>query len=158
MLCKNLNIVYKFNFKTFIYMYYQNILFLNASFFSKIWRFKILVILFPFFKILKQKTRSVSNKNSKMVIVRARYHLLCLRCCIFWAQLIMRFYYTNFCSKLVSRIHINLFNFLSFHLISQKPLSLNVVFDAYALFRLYLLLSSSDYCQCPKSAAFHIKL
>lgn len=83
MLCKTLNIVYKFNFKTFIYMYYQNILFLNASFFSKIWRFKILVILFPFFKILKQTTRSVSNKNSKMVIVRARYHLLCLRCFIF---------------------------------------------------------------------------
>lgn len=156
MLCKNLNIVYKFNFKTFIYMYYQNILFLNASFFSKIWRFKILVILFPFFKILKQTTRNVSNKNSKMVIVCARYHLLCLRCCIFRAQLIMRFYYTNFCSKLVSRIHINLFNSLSFHLISQKPFSLNIVFDA--LFRLYLLLSSSDYCQCPKSAAFHIKL
>lgn len=88
MLCKNLNIVYKFNFKTFIYMYYQNILFLNASFFSKIWRFKILVILFPFFKILKQTTRSVSNKNSKMGIVRARYHLLCLRCCIYYAILL----------------------------------------------------------------------
>lgn len=84
-----------------------------------------------------------------MVIVCARYHLLCLRCCIFRAQLIMRFYYTNFCSKLVSRIHINLFNSLSFHLISQKPFSLNVVFDANALFRLYLLLSSSAIAEAP---------
>lgn len=74
-----------------------------------------------------------------MVIVCARYHLLCLSCCICRAQLVMRFYYTNFCSKLVSRIHINLFNSLSFHLISQKPFSLNVVFDANALFRLYLM-------------------
>lgn len=84
-----------------------------------------------------------------MVIVCARYHLLCLRCCIFRAQLIMRFYYTNFCSKLVSRIHINLFNSLSFHLISQKPFSLNVVFDANALFCLYLLLSSSAIAEAP---------
>lgn len=130
---------------------------LNASFFSKIWRFKILVILFPFFKILKQTTRSVSNKNSKMVIVRARYHLLCLRCCIFWAQLIMRFYYTNFCSKLVSRIHINLFNSLSFHLISQKPFIERCLW-CQCFVPPILNLSSSDYCQCPKSAAFHIKL
>lgn len=36
-------------------MHYQNILFLNASFFSKIWRFKILVILFPFFKFLNKQ-------------------------------------------------------------------------------------------------------
>lgn len=64
--------------------------------------------------------------------------------------------------KLLFRIsfqetHINLFNSLSFHLISHQSLSLNVVFDANTLFRLYLLLSSSDYWQCPKSATFHIK-
>lgn len=125
---------------------------LNASFFSKIWRFKILVILFPFFKILKQL---------EVFLIKIRRWESYVLVIIFYAcvaAFIMRFYYTNFCSKLVSRIHINLFNSLSFHLISQKPLSLNVVFDANALFRLYLLLSSSDYCQCPKSAAFHIKL
>lgn len=54
--------------------------------------------------------------------------------------------------------HTNLFNFLSFHLISHQHLLLNVVFDANTLFRLYLPISSSDYWQCTKSAAFHIKL
>lgn len=54
--------------------------------------------------------------------------------------------------------HTNLFNFLSFHLISHQHLLLNVFFYANTLFRLYLPISSSDYWQCPKSAAFHIKL
>lgn len=54
--------------------------------------------------------------------------------------------------------HTNLFNFLYFHLISHQHLLLNVFFDANTLFRLYLPISSSDYWQCPKSAAFHIKL
>lgn len=93
------------------------------------------------------------------MLICACYQLLCLCCCIFRAhcyscdfitRTFVQNYFPGYTHKLIQLLIFSP-NFSPTSFIER-------FFDANTLFRLYLPISSSDYWQCPKSAAFHIKL